>query len=293
MRNDRRKAGQPRDPYLEQVKKTRMTVCLEEAYRLFPRAKRSLRGLEREIFLRKVVDQDGNNGSCGTFNRWLERYSYPDPRTPAGRNTLATVAERIAERGAECEFPLDNCLEKWATTPLWDCLIEKYSPTMQRELLSRLGPEVHEIIYFHGDRFQFGVTYFLLARLQTLNAFLALLLLTRELQELDRMVEAEVPAHLALAIFPVILENEVVLQPVKSELLKIIRAKYWKSYWTSHAADDLPGLQNRDPNTDIGLTWLWQTAIRTANAVHGIYVLKQSRLHYIERELLCKFSPHS
>jgi hypothetical protein len=149
---------------------------------------------------------------------------------------------------------------------------------MQRELLGCLGPEVQNFVYFGGERLQSAEVYYPLARLKTLNAFLALLLLSRELSELDRKVEAEVPAHLALAIYPEVIRREVVLQPVRFELIDVLRVKYWT---TSIVKEKVSTLLSDEgwktvENPERSAPWLW--SYMHMNAIIGLRMMHKGRL---------------
>lgn len=276
MGSGRRKRGRDRDPYDEMIRKVRTLICIQELFRLFPNANQSLTSLEWEVFRRTTHREDKKRDHYATFHRWLERNSYPDPATRSGAKTLEMVEKRLSERDSS-EGPTDNRLREWATSPLWDCLFNGYSPFTQRELLSQLGPETREIIYHDKERLQGELVYFPLARLKSLNAFLALLLLSRELAELDRAVEAEVPAHLALAIFPGLIRKEPVLASVSSELADVIRAKYWTTPTTKGVAKAQIE-KSRKSRGDIEVPGAWGYAYCFMNSIIGLRLLHKNRL---------------
>ena len=206
----------------DQIKGIRTEVCLAELFRLFPDANRSLDKLEKIVCNRKRKRPDNSVSTNGLFRRWRER------KTGPGKSTFCAVELCLAERTKDSRLPLNNRLRELAESPLWDCLRDPYSPSAQRELLLRLGRKVKHIVFYGGERIQTGETYFQLARLKTIGGWIALLLLARELIELDRFREAEVAALLSCAILPDLVRKEVVLQSVRFGLVKVLRETYWR-----------------------------------------------------------------
>jgi hypothetical protein len=261
------------DPLKERVRRIQSDVCLAELYRLVPEAGGKPTTLERLIFGRELRDADGKRVANGTFRHWKQRGSLPGPPTYIGLSVL------MSERSVGSGLPLDNRLYEWASHPIWDCPLEEYSPASQRVLLGRLGPEVRRILFRSGDRIQMPDTYFRLARLQTINGFTALLLLSRELRLLDRRIEADVPALLACAIFPEIIRKEVVLRPVQVRLVETLREVFWTSLFARQFSSALLAgrLEKGGPAVEaFDSSSTWQIAMIEINALTRLYLLPQS-----------------
>jgi hypothetical protein len=252
----------------QKIKWIHSQVCLAELYRLFPDAHHDPEKLEALVFARNTERVSGKQLSNGNFRHWNTRNSGPN------RKTLHAVDLRLSKRKDDSGLPMNNRLPELANGPLIHALTKPYSTLVQRQLLWELGPEVTNILFISRNRIQTAETYFQLARLVTINGFVALLLLARELLALDRMVEAEVPSLLSCAILPALVRSEVVLQPVRVVLVEVLRVIYWTSAFARQFSKPL--LEEVEWNTDkkFDRSSAWTFAIVNMNAVTNLQRLR-------------------
>jgi hypothetical protein len=248
----------------QKIKWVHSQICLAELYRLFPDAHQDPEKLEAIVYARDTERVSGKQLSNGNFRHWNTRNSGPN------KKTLKAVELRLSDRKADSGLPTDNRLPELANGPLIQALTKPYSHLVQRQLLCGLGPEVTNILFFSRNRVQTAETYFRLARLVTINGFVALLLLARELLALDRMVEAEVPSLLSCAILPALVCREVVLQPVRVVLVEILRVIYWTSEFARRFSKPLLECAGWIADKNFDRSPAWAFAIKNMNAVTNL-----------------------